>query len=146
MNFHQDCPHCGHRVTAYTLAFSRPLALAFLKFADTCIRLGRPVDKGEMGLTPQQYSNAQNLKHFGIMAQLEKGRAWEFTKLGLAFLAGKELILTPAAHLGGETLEEQHLAWATHPHKRELVSLRDVLPAEWRTRSEYQEEKRDAVA
>lgn len=146
MNYHEDCPHCGRRITAYTLPLNRGLALAFLKFADARMRLGRPVDKGELGLTNSQYGNFQNLRHFGLIEQLEKGKSWEFTKLGLRFFQGEQKVLSPAGHFGGKTLEPDALAWSTHNGARKEVSIRDVLPDEWKLREEFKAEKRDAVA
>ncbi len=145
MNFHQDCPCCGHRVTAYTLHLSRKLVTAFLAFADARIRLGRPVAKGELDLTPQQYGNFQNLRHFDLIAQADRAGPWEFTPLGLRFLAGEVDIATPAAHMGGRTLEQDDLAWNTHIGARTRKTIRDVMPEDWKTREEYQAEKRGAA-
>lgn len=141
MNYTSDCPHCGHRITAYTVHMNRPLALAFLAFCDARMRLGRPVEKGEIGLSNSQYSNFMILRHFNLIFQLEKGRAWEFNPLGILFLEGKASVLSPAAHFGGETLGIDHHAWSTHPHKRQMVSLQQVLPEEWKRREEFAAEK-----
>lgn len=146
MNYHEDCPHCGKRITAYTLPLNRGLALAFLTFADARIRLQRPVEKGELGLSNSQYGNFQNLRHFGLIFQLERGRAWELTRLGLSFAMGEASVPSPVAHFGAETLPEDHLAWSTHKGPRAKVTIRDVLPAEWKAREEFKVEKRDAVA
>lgn len=146
MQYHCDCDKCGRRTTAYTLHLSRPLVLAFLKFADARIRLRRPVAKGEMGLTTSQYSNFMNLRHLGIIAQLERGGPWDFTRLGLDFLAGRVALPTPVAHMGGETLEEDHLAWSTHVGKCERKTIRQVMPEGFEPREYYKDEKRDLVA
>lgn len=146
MNYHEDCPHCGRRITAYTLPLNRGLALAFLKFADARMKLGRPVEKGELGLTNSQYGNFQNLRHFDLIAQEEKGRAWDFTRRGLLFFQGEAKVLNPAGHFGGKTLDPDALAWATHDGARVEVSIRDVLPEEWKQREEFKLEKKDAVA
>jgi hypothetical protein len=146
MNYHEDCPHCGRRITAYALPLNRGLALAFLAFADARMRLARPVDKGELGLTNSQYANFQNLRHFGLIMQTDKGRAWDFTRLGLAFFQGQAKVITPAGHFGGRTLEPDALAWATHKARRGEVGIVDVLPEEWKRREEFKAEKRDAVA
>lgn len=146
MNYHSDCPHCGRRVTAYALPMNRGLALAFLAFADARMRLGRPVEKGELGLTNSQYGNFQNLRHFKLIFQLEKGRAWELTTFGISFALGQASVLSPVGHFGGETLEDDHLAWSTHKGERKRVTIRDVLPDEWKQREAYKAEKTDAVA
>lgn len=146
MNYHSDCPHCKRRETAYTLHLSRRLVTAFLTFADARIRLGRPVAKGELGLTPQQYGNFQNLRHFALIQQQERAGPWEFTPLGLRFLRGEIDLPTPVAHMAGETLPQDHLAWSTHKGARSRKTIRDVMPEDWKTREEYMAEKRDRVA
>ena len=141
MNFRHICDHCGHVMTAYTLPMNEGLIRAFLIFADARVRLGRPLKKGEIGLDNSQYSNFQNLRHFGLIAQPEKGRVWEMTQTGWDFLRGG-VIYTPAAHMGGQTLSPFHQAWATHTEpQRKLISLRDVLPEDYKQRAEYQVEK-----
>jgi hypothetical protein len=143
MNYHEDRVT---RITAYTLHLNKPLARAFLKFADAFIKGGaKGIPKGSLNLTNAEYSNFQNLRYMALISQLDKGRDWFITPLGLRFLGG-EKILSPVAHLGGETLDDQHLAWSTHPHKRQLLGLADVLPEEWKSREEFKAEKCDAVA
>lgn len=146
MNYHEDCPHCGRRIAAYTVPLNRGLALAFLEFAKQRMTLGRPVDKCEMKLTHSQYGNFPKLRYFGLVDQLEKGKAWDFTKLGLEFFLGKMKILSPAGHFAGKTMDEGHLAWMTHKEGRALISLEQVLPDEWKGLEEYRAEKRSAVA
>lgn len=146
MNFHEDCPHCGARISAYTSPLNRGLALAFLEFADQRMALGRPVEKHELELSNSQYGNFQKLRYFGLIQHVAGAKAWEFTKLGSEFFLGKTKVLSPAGHMGGTILDEQHLAWATHPIARKLVSLEDVLPEEWKNREAFKAEKKDAVA
>lgn len=141
MNYRSACPHCGHILAAYTLTMNEPLIRAFIAFATARVRLGRPVKKGELGLTNAQYSNFQNLRHFALIFQPDKGRYWEMTPLGMSFLRGKSSIYTPAAHLGGMTLLPNHPAWATHKEARRDVFIRDVLPEEWKDRAEFQQER-----
>lgn len=144
MNYSETCPCCKRQISAYTLPLNRGLARAFLKFADARIRLGRAVEKGELALTNSEYGNFQNLRHFGIVAQKEKGRAWDFTPTGIGFLNGGAL-LSPCAHFGGETLPDDHLAWSTHDKPRAVVTLASILPVEWKQRAEYRDEKRGAA-
>lgn len=141
MKYFEDCPHCHRRVTAYTLPLNEGLIRAFLIFAVARIKAGRPVKKGELGLENSQYSNFQNLRHFALVAQLEKGRHWEMTPLGWNFLRGRTSILNPAAHLGGATLSPFHPAWGTHKEARQLVHIHDVMPEEWKDRAEFKQEK-----
>lgn len=141
MKYAETCPHCGRRVTAYTLRMNVPLARAFLAFATARIRLGRPVKKGELSLTNAQYSNFQNMRHFGIISQQDRGRYWEITPLGWSFLRGKSSVFSPAGHLGGMTLLAGHPAWATHEEGRRDLFIRDVMPEEWKDRAEFQTEK-----
>lgn len=145
MNYSATCPHCSHKTTAYTLPLNEGLVRAFLKFADARIRLGRPVKKGELALTNSQYANFQNLRHFNLIMQADKGREWEFTKLGHEFRLGRAKVLNPAGHLGGETLPADHLAWSTHDGARTEISILDVLPDEYKQRPEYAAEKRGAA-
>ncbi len=146
MNYHCDCEKCGRRTTAYTLHLNRALCVAFLKFSDARVRLRRPVSKGELDLTNGEYGNFQNLRHFGIVAQADKAGPWDFTPLGLEFLAGRVTLPTPVAHMGGVTMDQDDLAWQTHKGSRTRKGIRDILPDEWKARSEYQLEKRDLVA
>lgn len=145
MNYHEDCPCCHRRTSAYTLPMNRGLARAFLKFVDARLLLERPVDKGELKLTNAEYSNFQNLRHFGLVAQKEQGRAWDWTERGLAFFHGAP-VESPVAHFGGETLPSDHLAWATHTGPRGNVTIAELLPAEWKEREAFVREKKDAVA
>ncbi len=141
MQYHEDCPHCGKRITAYTLPLNEGLVRGFLKFVDARIRLGAPVRKGALGLTNSEYGNFQNLRHFHLVAQIEKGAAWEVTDVGWAFLRGELKVLTPAGHFGGATMDSNHPGWRTHHHPRKAVSVRDVLPDEWKSRPMFQAEK-----
>ncbi len=143
MNYHEEKLV---RVSAYTVPLNRGLALAFLEFAKQRMTLGRPVDKFEMKLSHSQYGNFNKLRHFGIVDQVEKGKSWDFTKLGLEFFLGKTKILSPAGHFAGKAMEEGHLAWMTHKEGRALVSLCDVLPEEWKDLEAYRMEKTDKVA
>lgn len=145
MNYHDKCPCCGHKITAYTLPMNEGLIRGFLLFKEARVRLGRPVRKGELGLTNSQYGNFQNLRHFGLLSQVKKGRDWEMTPLGWAFASGRARVLNPAGHLGGATLPDDHLAWSTHPERRTEISIFDVLPEDYKTRPEYQAEKAGAA-
>ncbi len=145
MNYQDTCLHCGRKTTAYTLPLNNGLVRAFLSFVDARVRLGRPVMKGELDLTNSQYGNFQNLRHFGLIGQLEKGKEWEMNPLGWAFYNGRAKVLNPAGHLGGETLPEDHLAWSTHDGKRVLVGILDVLPEEYKQRPEFAAEKAGAA-
>lgn len=147
MNYHEDCSCCGHRVAVYTIQLNAPLARSFLSFADAALRArGKGVPKNGFKLTNVQYTKFQKLRHFGLIQQAPKGKEWFMTPLGLEFAAGRAKVLTPAATLRGEALEPQHLAWATHKHKRAEVGIQDVLPQEWQLREHYAAEKADAVA
>jgi hypothetical protein len=142
MNYHERCSHCGHKITAYTIFMNEGLITAFIAFAESRIQAGRPLAKGELGLANAQYTNFQNLRHFGLITQPEgKGRHWEMTKTGWDFFRGTCWIKNPAGHLGGITIHEGHPAWATHDGVRKWVKITDVLPVGYKLRSEYQEEK-----
>lgn len=141
MNYHRDCPGCGHRITAYTLPLNEGLVRAFLRFADARVRSGKPLKKGEIGLENAEYSNFQNLRHFRLVSQQERGRLWEMTDVGWAFLRGELSISTPAAHFGGLTLDSNHPAWETHNEPRKSVRISDVMPADWKDRDAFKAEK-----
>lgn len=141
MKYSKTCECCGHKVTAYTLMMNEPLCRAFIAFAKERIRLGRPLKKGEIGLSNAQYSNFQNLRHFGIIRQEDKGGAWDVTLLGWMWLSGEARIHSPTAHMGGKTLLYNHEAWDTHPVKPEFITIRERFPELWKERPEYQEEK-----
>lgn len=142
MNFTTTCPHCGHKITAYTLPMNEGLARSFLQFAEARIRLGRAVAKGELKLDNVQYTMFQKLRHFGLIYQPGvEGRAWDLTPLGLAWYLGNATVLTPAAWMGGSTLGPYHAAWATHKEPRKPITLRAVLPTGWKPREDYVAEK-----
>ena len=142
MNYTADCPHCGHRITAYTIPMNAGLAQSFVVFAGACIRLGRPVAKKELPLSNVQYTMFQKLRHFGLIAQPQDcGRTWTLTAQGLAWYYGRTIILTPAAWMGGKTLDEKSPAWGTHKEPRRGITIHDVLPNGWKQREEYAEEK-----
>jgi hypothetical protein len=141
VNFHHSCPHCGATLTAYTVPFNKGLAVAFLKFADARVRAGAPIPKRKMGLTNSEYGNFPILRHFKLVRQAEKGKEWEMTPYGWKVLSGELGVVTPVAHMGGRTLESDHPAWQTFDGERDVVYLRDVLPDEWKQRSEFALEK-----
>jgi hypothetical protein len=148
MKYSKKCECCGHVVTAYTLPLNEGMVRAFILFARKYIqavtdksRKDHMLKKGEIGLTNTQYSNFQNLRHYGLIWQRERGGAWMLTKLGSEFYFGTATILTPAAHMGGNTLPPDHPAWNTHPQPRRTISIRDVLPEEYKQRPEFQAEK-----
>lgn len=146
MNYRTTCPHCGRVVTAYTLHMNEPLCGAFIAFCRQRILLGRPVKKGEIGLTNAQYSNFQNLRHFGLIAQRDKGGPWDVTPVGWAWLRGDTGILSPAAHMSGMTLHDNHPAWATHhTSSRRAVFIRDEFPTLWDQRPVFREQKIGAI-
>lgn len=147
MNFHSDCPCCGHRVSAYSIPLNKPLARSFLSFVDAVVRAGGAgVPKSGFKLTNVQYTNFQKLRHFGLIDQIEHGKEWILTRLGVEFAAGRASVMSPTGTMNGKTLADDDLAWATHKKKRALVTIRDVLPDEWKPREEYVAEKKDAVA
>ena len=145
MKYSKKCECCGHVVTAYTLPMNEGMIRAFVVFALEYTRKRTKthtgLKKGEIGLTNTQYSNFQNLRHFGLIHQLDRGGVWHLTEIGWKFFSGQATILTPAAHMGGNTLPPDHPAWKTHPQERRRISIRDVLPEEYKQRPEFQAEK-----
>jgi len=140
MHYFETCHCCRQKKTAYTLAINAPLVNAFIKFAVQYLKDGKGIVKGEIGLTNAQYSNFQNLRHFGIIRQYEKGNEWYLTDIGLAFYYGEIGIKSPIAFMAGETLPDNHPCWATEKKKRETVYIRDVMPGHYKKRPEYQRE------
>lgn len=141
MKYSIKCNHCDSQQTAYTLPLNASLVEAFVVFATKYMADRKGIKKGDIGLTNAQYSNFQNLRHFGLIMQMDKGQEWYLTKRGAQFYNGEIKIASPAAHLGGKTLPPNHDAWATHSAPRQLVSIRDVLPDYYKQREEYQNEK-----
>jgi hypothetical protein len=141
MKYGSTCGECGHIKTAYTLPLNKSKVAAFIKFADRYLREGKPIAKGELGLTNSQYGNFQNLRHFGIIEQREKGSEWYLTPLGEAFFFGEASVNVPAAHMAGETLPPDHPAWATHEDKPVAMMIGDIEATHYKRRPEYQAEK-----
>lgn len=140
MNYHETCNHCGHRITAYTLPMNASMANAFARFAEKYAMLKRGLKKGEIGITNSQYSNFQNLRHFGIIEQDDRGQAWHLTRLGFLFYEGTMPVMSPAGFINGTTLRDDHGAWGSHAQKRRNVFIGDILPERFKQRSEYREE------
>jgi len=142
MKYHEICDCCGHKITAYTLPLNDEMAKAFIIFAEAYIEGDeKPLKKGEIGLNNTQYSNFQNLRHFGIITQSERGQAWYLTDQGKKFYYGKAFILTPAAHMNSMTLPSGHEAWKTHKGTRRSAKITDYFQPKYKQREEYQEEK-----
>ncbi len=142
LKYQKTCTECGNKITAYTLPMTAPLMKAFAVFAKRYLELKVPLKKGVIGLTNAQYSNFQNLRHFGLIAQAGgKGAAWVLTKYGYSFFRGELGVLSPAGHMGGETLTEYHEAWKTLEGHRKLIFISDELRMEQKQRAEYQREK-----
>lgn len=129
------------QLTAYTLNLNNSMANAFAKFAEKYLETGKGINKGDIGLTNPQYSNFQNLRHFGIIEQFEKGNEWYLTSFGESFYYGESQIITPVAFMGGKTLPNDHECWNTHKGDVEAKFLNDRLPEHYKKRPEYQEEK-----
>lgn len=143
MNYKEKCQCCGQQKTAYTLPLNSSLVNAFIKFADKYLKDGKGVSKGDIGLTNAQYSNFQNLRHFGIIRQYEKGNEWYLTDIGLAFYYGEIGLLSPVAFMGGETLPDNHPCWDTEKKQRSTIHIGDVIQYHYKRRPEYQEDKSD---
>ena len=142
MKYSKTCNYCGHKITAYTIFLNSCMVAAFCKFTEKYLtRYGASLKKGEIGLSNAQYTNFQNLRHFGIIQQFEKGGRWYLTSLGKNFYFGKSGVTNPAGHLDGETLEYTHEAWKTHDKPRKLTYIDSFLPHQYKQRTEYQEEK-----
>lgn len=141
MKYKEECECCGHVATAYTLPLNKSLTNAFIKFVEKYQKTGRGLSKGEIGLTNSQYSNFQNLRHFGIIQQAGKGNKWFPTRKGMQFFYGEIGLYTPAGHIGGNTLPDNHRAWDTHDRDRELKYIHEVEETHYKRRPEYQQEK-----
>lgn len=140
MHYFETCQCCGQKKTAYTLPLNGSLVNAFIKFADKYLKDGKGIAKGDIGLTNAQYSNFQNLRHYGIIRQYEKGQDWHLTDTGLAFYYGEKGLNSPIAFMAGETLPDNHPCWATEKNKRNIVRINDVIPGYYKKRPEYQAE------
>lgn len=128
------------KVTAYTLYLNEGMVDAFKRFMVLWMNVRMPVPKGDIGLTTSQYGNFQNLRHFGIIEQAEKGSGWQPTELGMAFYTGKAGVLEPAGMMDGETLDDRHPAWRTHGEGRNLRMIGETGRREYKKREEYQNE------
>lgn len=146
MKYSKTCECCGHKITAYTMPLNQSLVAAFIHFAEKYLKERKGLKKGEIGLTNAQYSNFQNLRHFGIIIQYEKGNEWHLTKFGEDFYYGSTSVLSPAGHLNGETLSESHEAWQFHDKSRRSVFIDDVLPNFYKQRPQYQKEKSNQLS
>jgi hypothetical protein len=123
---------------------NRALAAAFVAFAERRIRSTGPIKKSEIELSHSQYGNFQKLRHFQL---IQKGddQTWEMTPFGWEFLTGNAMVLNPAGQFGNATLGPDNPAWLTHKGERKAVSIREILPVEWKERLDYVAEKRGAA-
>lgn len=140
MKYHETCQCCGQKKTAYTLPLNASLVNAFVRFADKYLKTGKGIAKGEIGLTNAQYSNFQNLRHFGIIRQYEKGNEWYLTDTGKMFYYGEIGLKSPIAFMAGETLGDNHPCWQTEKHQRKMIYIGDVIPGYYKKRPEYKAE------
>ena len=140
MHYFETCQCCGQKKTAYTLAINAPLTNAFVKFAEQYLKDRKGIAKGDIGLTNAQYSNFQNLRHFGIIRQYEKGNEWHLTDTGLAFYYGEIGLKSPIAFMAGETLPDNHPCWDTEKKSREMIHIKDLMPWHYKKRPDYQKE------
>jgi hypothetical protein len=141
MKHQERCACCGHVKTAYTLPLNDSLVKAFIHFAELSLEKNVGLEKGEIGLTNAQYSNFQNLRHFNLIRQYEKGRKWYLTDFGKDFYYGNVRIKTPVAHMDGKTLDDFHPAWKTHAGGRVEKLITDYYQINYKKREEYQKEK-----
>lgn len=119
------------------------MVLAFISFAKQYEIDKVSRKKGELGLKNEQYSNFQNLRHFGIIQQIDSQK-WIVTTLGRLFLSGEASIPVPVAHLGGKTLSADHEAWETHGSKPEERYIWEILGSsewEYKQHTDYAKEK-----
>ena len=141
MKYFETCQCCGQKKTAYTLPLNQSLVNAFIRFVDKHLERGKGIVKGEIGLTNAQYSNFQNLRHYGIIKQYEKGNEWYVTDKGLDFYYGEIGLKSPVAFMAGETLPDDHPCWATEKtEKRKTVYVGDVIQNYYKKRPEYRAE------
>ena len=147
MKYNERCSMCGHQKTAYTISLNEPMALAFVRFAESFMSGGRRgIKKGEIGLSNAQYSNFQNLRHFGIIRQYEKGNEWYLTDFGERFYYGEVGIEDPVAHMDGETLSPSHEAWKSHTGDKRKITINSLIPTHYKSRPEYRAEKSNQLA
>lgn len=150
MKFHETCPHCGQVTTAYTINLSERMIDAFRIFVGKLTKwlftfnvdLNKWLLKWEIGLSNSQYSNRQNLAHFGIIKQ--EWQKWYLTDLGINFYNGNVTLLTPAWFMGWKTLPEDHPAWITHKPRKALY-IREFEKQFQDQKEKYVEEKTKAV-
>ena len=141
MKYKEVCECCGQQKTAYTLPLNQGLVGAFIKFAEKFLENHEPISKGKIGLTNAQYSNFQNLRHYGIIKQYEKGNEWYLTDLGEAFYYGEVGLMSPVAFMAGVTLDDNHPCWQSEKNKRVMVGITEILSTHYKRRPEYVEEK-----
>lgn len=128
--------------SAYSIPLNKSNLDAFKIFAQQYIDGDmKGIKKGKVGLKNAQYSNFQNLRHFGIIEQSEKAKEWHLTEKGLQFYRNEIPISSPAGFLAGETLEPDHPAWKTFRGIRELVYINGNISERTKVRPEYQGEK-----
>lgn len=145
MKYATQCDHCLHQITAYTLNLNKPLVQAFWIFAQKTIAEKRGLCKGELGLTNAQYSNFQNLRHFGVIELNREKETWTLTEIGVLFYNNQITLLSPVAHMAGKTLPDNHAAWETHHQPRQPRSIIDFEISGWDRRPEFQEQRKYAV-
>lgn len=128
------------------MGMSNQMLSAFRIFAQKYLDGGRKgIMKGKLHFTKTQRDNWQNLRHFGIITQNTRtggrGREWHLTQLGADFYEGNSTIKSPCGFMAGETLEDEHPAWATFKGKRRRILINEDLSIHIKKREHYQKEK-----
>lgn len=140
MDYKKTCPHCGHQETAYTHSLNEGLAVAFKRLCEYYLKSHRACNVNkELELTHNQLANFQKLRYFGLVSDTPEG--WYPSQLGLDWYFGKVRIANPAGSLNNVPLADDHEAWRTHKNGRKMVNIVDILPAQYRQRSDYQGER-----
>ena len=96
------------------------------------------IDK-DLDLTKSQFANFQKLRYFGIAYNIESG--WLPSMKGMDFYHGKIRINSTVATMNNEVLPDDHEAWETHTRSIVRITINEVLPYYFKSKTQYQAEK-----
>ncbi len=140
MNYQEQCPCCGHRVTAYFHPLNKSMVHAFERMVEKYNELKRPINlEKDLSLTYSQNCNFQKMKHFGLVFFADKG--WMPTQHGLKFYRGDAPVWSIAMSISNQTMPHSHKAWEGKKTKPRLIHIEDVVGVRYKHREEYAAEK-----
>lgn len=139
MKYHEICPCCGNKITAYTHNLNKPLVSALRQLTDFYEKnkTGCNIER-DLRITHNQIANFQKLKYFNLVANTKNG--WVPTQLAFDFISNEIGVFSPVATFKDQILPIDHPAWKTHNGGQILFMVKDVDQDSYKKREDYSSE------